>query len=133
VILHALVVRGEMGPSRSVDRTSFGHAVVPKIGVKRKRYTLGILGRANSVPGRGRRGSDQCPSGRTCALCGEESARGDQKMKETLDKYVKGSSHPQIATCHETKESVPGCARVPASPRVEANRGGELHLQGLIP
>jgi hypothetical protein len=51
VILHALVVRGEMGHSRSVDRTSLGHAVVLKIGVKRKRYTLAILRRATACQG----------------------------------------------------------------------------------
>jgi hypothetical protein len=57
-------------------------------------YAPGILRRANSVPGRGKRGIDPSEPPGVCPSAGG-SARGDQKMKEAWDKDVKGSSHPK--------------------------------------
>jgi hypothetical protein len=62
--------------------------------VKRTQYAPGILRRANSVPGRGKRGIDPSEPPDFCPSAGE-SARGDQKMKGAWDKNVKGSSHPR--------------------------------------
>lgn len=86
MILYALVVRGEMGHSRPVGQTSFGHGVVqekrgekdpvrawdPEAGKQRARQRQ--KGH-RPVP----EPSDFCP-------CEGEPARGDQKMKEVWDK-----------------------------------------------